>query len=72
MTGTDEQILVSSLMKPLDRFHSNSLSLEKYIIETFYEILKKFYQMVFELKFLQNLNWVKKNQGSVQDLCRNY
>ena len=72
MMGADEQILVSSLMKPLDRFNSNYLSLEKYIIETFCEILKKFCQMVFELKLLQNLNWVKKNQGSAQDLCRNY
>ena len=47
MTGMDEQILVSSLMKPLDRFNSNFLSLEKYIIETFCEILKKLYQTFF-------------------------
>ena len=68
----DEPILVSSLKEPLDRINSNFLRIEKYINDIFCEILKRFHQAVFELKCLQNLNRVKKNQVSTQVLHRNY
>ena len=68
----DEPILVSSLKEPLDRINSNFLRIKKYIIDTLCEILKRFYQEVFKLNFLQNLNRGKKNQRSTQALCRNY
>ena len=49
-------ILVSSLEEPLDRINSNFLRIEMYINDTFCEIVKRFDQAVFEIKFLKNLN----------------
>ena len=42
MLGTDEQILMFTSRKPMDIISSNCLSLKKYPIYIFCEILEKF------------------------------
>ena len=71
MMDVNGPILVSSLEEPLNRINSNFLRIEMYINDTFCEILKRFNHAVFEIKFLRDLNWGKKNQGFTQALHRN-
>ena len=53
MTDVNGPILVPSLEEPLDRINSNFLRLEMYINDTFCENLKRFDQMVFEIKYFE-------------------
>ena len=64
MMDMNGPILVSSLEEPLDRTNSTFSRLEMYINDTFCEILKRFDQVVFEIKLLENLTVRRRTKAS--------